>query len=148
MAYLSLTSRLSRTHTGTIAEFKARLDEGEEVKFTASDDVHNITGLLKSYIRDLPQPLLAAEYFQEILNIADFPYELHAVQLRKIVSALPKHNQVITACGHTSIHTRTHIARSHTQAQMHMHMRTHSYLTFSLAHVCTRRIYWWSCVGL
>lgn len=80
--------RLSGTK-GVIEDLKNHIDEGEEPKFTAVEDLHNISGLLKMYLRELPQPLLSSDHFQEILNIADFPPELHALQLRKIIQQLP-----------------------------------------------------------
>lgn len=46
---------------------KRRVNAGENVDFT-DVDAHAIAGLLKSFLRDLTEPLLTFELYDEIIN--------------------------------------------------------------------------------
>lgn len=46
---------------------KRRVNAGENVDFT-DVDTHAIAGLLKSFLRDLTEPLLTFELYDEITN--------------------------------------------------------------------------------
>lgn len=49
--------RKSGTHIA-VTELKARLDNGENVDFYSQSDAHVVACVLKSFLRDLPEPLL------------------------------------------------------------------------------------------
>jgi hypothetical protein len=42
---------------------------GKEVDFNAIEDLHNVSGLIKLFLRELPEPLLSTEYYSELLAI-------------------------------------------------------------------------------
>lgn len=51
----------------TINDIKKRVNAGENVDFK-DVDTHAIAGLLKSFLRDLDEPLLTYELYDEIVN--------------------------------------------------------------------------------
>lgn len=51
----------------TIVNLKQRINAGEEVDFK-DIDTHVIAGLLKTFLRDLKEPLLTFELYEEIIN--------------------------------------------------------------------------------
>lgn len=54
-----------------IKELKEKFDSAERVIFDEDDvDVHTVASLLKLYLRELPQSVIPAEYYQKFMNIA------------------------------------------------------------------------------
>lgn len=54
-----------------IKELKERFDSAERVVFDIEEvDVHTVASLLKLYLRELPQSVIPAEYYQKFMNIA------------------------------------------------------------------------------
>lgn len=54
-----------------IKELKERFDSAERVVFDIEEvDVHTVASLLKMYLRELPQSVIPAEYYQKFMNIA------------------------------------------------------------------------------
>ncbi|KAK3578719.1 hypothetical protein CHS0354_010103 [Potamilus streckersoni] len=57
--------------TVLIREMKDRFDQGEKVIFDeASIDIHTVASLLKQYIRELPEPLIPGNLYQQLMNCA------------------------------------------------------------------------------
>jgi len=60
--------RLSGSAT-EIAEYKRKYDAGEEVSFDTEQDCHNVSGLLKLYFRQMPEPVLThAMFFNFVMS--------------------------------------------------------------------------------
>lgn len=59
---------------GQINELKQKVNRGEEVDLK-NIDVHVIAGLLKSFFRDLCEPLLTYELYDDITNFLEIPKE-------------------------------------------------------------------------
>lgn len=55
-----------------INDIKKRVNTGENVDFT-DVDTHAIAGLLKTFLRDLKEPLLTYELYDEIINFLGEP---------------------------------------------------------------------------
>ncbi|XP_061175081.1 rho GTPase-activating protein 24-like isoform X2 [Saccostrea echinata] len=54
-----------------IKDLKERFDSAERVIFDDDEvDVHTVASLLKLYLRELPQSVIPAEYYQKFMNIA------------------------------------------------------------------------------
>ena len=60
--------RLSGSSTH-IKELREAFDRGEEVDLTLVKDEHVVTGLLKLYFRELPEPLFTRNLGGELRNI-------------------------------------------------------------------------------
>lgn len=75
---------------------KAAIDKGGQISFEGEGNCHNISGLLKLYIRELPQPLVPLD-IQDVLfklNASDLDQE-KLLELQKILNLLPKPNYYI-----------------------------------------------------
>ena len=54
-----------------ISELAAMVDGGGELWFAAGTPIHDVCGLLKLYLRQLPEPLLTAALWRPLLAVAD-----------------------------------------------------------------------------
>jgi hypothetical protein len=72
-----------------ILELKNSLDQGYSIKelITQDTDCHTITGLLKLYIRELPNPLISSKLQNQLLTIMKDSYELEE-KIEQIKSVL------------------------------------------------------------
>eukprot|EP01122_Echinamoeba_exundans_P007434 TRINITY_DN2299_c0_g2_i1.p1 TRINITY_DN2299_c0_g2~~TRINITY_DN2299_c0_g2_i1.p1 ORF type:complete len:1223 (-),score=342.55 TRINITY_DN2299_c0_g2_i1:17-3685(-) len=50
---------------------KKQLDAGKDVNFAEIDDVNVISGLIKLFLRELPEPLLTFELYNEFVSVVD-----------------------------------------------------------------------------
>jgi len=82
-----------------IAEMRSVIDSGEVVDMKATDSMHNITGLLKLYFRELPEPLLSFLLHDQFMQIAQCIDETsekkHLKELSVLISQLPIENQTL-----------------------------------------------------
>jgi integrin-linked kinase-associated serine/threonine phosphatase 2C len=68
----------------------------QDVNFTSETDPHLIAGLLKVFIRDLPEPLLTWNLYSEFVNVADITDNENKTQrLRTLVQQLPANNRAL-----------------------------------------------------
>lgn len=80
---------------GTIAEVKAaraRLEEGAEF-LLPDESVHVVSGLLKLFLRELPEPIFTFELYQRFINsvlIADF--EESKKEMKSVMMEIPREN--------------------------------------------------------
>lgn len=49
-------------------EFKQKFDTGEQVDFSTCEDPHTAAGVLKLFLRSLPEPLLTYQYYDRFLE--------------------------------------------------------------------------------
>eukprot|EP00005_Dracoamoeba_jomungandri_P008734 CAMPEP_0174273988 /NCGR_PEP_ID=MMETSP0439-20130205/56514_1 /TAXON_ID=0 /ORGANISM="Stereomyxa ramosa, Strain Chinc5" /LENGTH=560 /DNA_ID=CAMNT_0015365515 /DNA_START=140 /DNA_END=1819 /DNA_ORIENTATION=+ len=88
--------RKSGNHSD-IMNLKARFDAGEDV-ILDDVDVHTVTGLLKLYLRELPEPLCTFELYDMFIAAAGIPREQHTMrvyQVLKVLEMLPLANQIL-----------------------------------------------------
>jgi len=79
-----------------LEDIKAAYDRGEAVDFSGESDVHVIAGLLKSYIRELPDPLLCFHvYRQWIDSYTSSDITGTKARMKELLKKLPKTNRVI-----------------------------------------------------
>ncbi|XP_075066357.1 rho GTPase-activating protein 8 isoform X2 [Mixophyes fleayi] len=68
---------------------------GKVVDFDAYGDVHVPAGILKTFLRELPEPLLTSDSFQPILEITSVESILRVNSCKEIVHHLPEHNYTV-----------------------------------------------------
>ncbi|KAN0038026.1 hypothetical protein ACTA71_000198 [Dictyostelium dimigraforme] len=77
----------------TIEQWKAKYDKGEKVDLFQEVDPHAVAGLLKLYLRELPDPLLTYEKYDNFIaaqSIDDFPSRIKLI--KHLVKSLPPVN--------------------------------------------------------
>lgn len=71
--------RLSGSRTD-IDVYKERFNSGEDVNFSEESDPHAVAGVLKLYLRELPEPLLTYSRYQDFIDC--MAVKDHALKLR------------------------------------------------------------------
>mmetsp|Transcript_30068 Transcript_30068/g.75697 ORF Transcript_30068/g.75697 Transcript_30068/m.75697 type:complete len:758 (-) Transcript_30068:31-2304(-) len=80
-----------------ITEYKAKFDRGEEPDLEAESDPHCIAGLLKLYFRELPEPVLTFELYDEFMSAdSTEDKQLRLKYMRFLIRKLPKVNYAVT----------------------------------------------------
>jgi len=80
----------------TIDHWRKAFDKGERVDLFKEPDPHAITGLLKLYLRELPEPLLTFEKYDHFIASQANPVEWTRFKLLKhLINSLPKENQAL-----------------------------------------------------
>ena len=74
-------------------DIKKRIDAGKEVKWEEMEDVHVVTGAVKLFLRELPDPLLTFELYPDFVAICDTEGDdAKCKALKKVFDKLPKGN--------------------------------------------------------
>jgi len=90
----------------SINQYRAQLDIGGDVVFPSFEVEHNISGLLKLWIRCLPEPLLTFQLYdrwvqagslviQEKAELQSQPLQRSLVAVRNLLAELPKENRYV-----------------------------------------------------
>ncbi|KAI9359688.1 Rho GTPase activation protein [Zopfochytrium polystomum] len=81
-------------NTATIAKMKVSYNQGETVALDADDlDINLVTGLLKSYFRELQNPLIPFEFYDQFIGSAKIQdYNERLITLKTLVQSLPQSN--------------------------------------------------------
>uniref|UniRef100_A0A8C0XJA1 Rho GTPase-activating protein 8 n=1 Tax=Castor canadensis TaxID=51338 RepID=A0A8C0XJA1_CASCN len=78
----------------TIRQVQRLYDQGKPVDFDDYGDIHVPAAILKTFLRELPQPLLTFEAYEQILGITSVESSLRVSHCRQILRGLPEHNYV------------------------------------------------------
>uniref|UniRef100_A0A8C0XIA1 Rho GTPase-activating protein 8 n=1 Tax=Castor canadensis TaxID=51338 RepID=A0A8C0XIA1_CASCN len=76
---------------------------GKPVDFDDYGDIHVPAAILKTFLRELPQPLLTFEAYEQILGITSVESSLRVSHCRQILRGLPEHNYAMATA--PSVHT-------------------------------------------
>ncbi|KAM9229323.1 rho GTPase-activating protein 8-like [Dugong dugon] len=79
----------------TVQEIQRLYNQGKPVNFDDYGDIHVPAVILKTFLRELPQPLLTFEAYEQILGITSVESSLRVTQCRQILSSLPEHNYAV-----------------------------------------------------
>lgn len=86
-------------NTEEIMNYKTKIDSGVDVSFEGETNCHNISGLLKLYFRELPQPIIPLDIQEELFS--SLTYEDEDQCLKSLYSAignLPYTNFTVLKC--------------------------------------------------
>eukprot|EP01123_Difflugia_compressa_P011285 TRINITY_DN4459_c0_g1_i1.p1 TRINITY_DN4459_c0_g1~~TRINITY_DN4459_c0_g1_i1.p1 ORF type:complete len:462 (+),score=30.44 TRINITY_DN4459_c0_g1_i1:181-1386(+) len=79
----------------SIADLKMDIDKGENIDFiNRVESMHDVTGLLKLYFRELPVPLLTFYLHDKFLSLADSASE-NITNIKELVDSLPQENYIL-----------------------------------------------------
>ncbi|XP_074128248.1 rho GTPase-activating protein 8 isoform X1 [Sminthopsis crassicaudata] len=79
----------------TIKEIQRLYNQGKPVNFDDYNDIHVPAVILKTFLRELPQPLLTFEAYEQILTILNVESSLRVTRCKEIVRGLPEHNYAV-----------------------------------------------------
>ncbi|XP_027710073.1 rho GTPase-activating protein 8 isoform X2 [Vombatus ursinus] len=79
----------------TVKEIQRLYNQGKPVNFDDYGDIHIPAVILKTFLRELPQPLLTFEVYEQILAIISVESSLRVTRCKEIVGGLPEHNYAV-----------------------------------------------------
>ncbi|XP_047641970.1 rho GTPase-activating protein 8 isoform X1 [Phacochoerus africanus] len=79
----------------TVREIQRLYNQGKPVNFDDYGDLHVPAVILKTFLRELPQPLLTFEAYEQILGITSVESSLRVTCCRQILQSLPGHNYAV-----------------------------------------------------
>ncbi|PNJ37293.1 PRR5-ARHGAP8 isoform 1 [Pongo abelii] len=79
----------------TVREIQRLYNQGKPVNFDDYGDIHIPAVILKTFLRELPQPLLTFQAYEQVLGITCVESSLRVTRCRQILCSLPEHNYVV-----------------------------------------------------
>uniref|UniRef100_A0A8D0HNF4 Rho GTPase activating protein 8 n=1 Tax=Sphenodon punctatus TaxID=8508 RepID=A0A8D0HNF4_SPHPU len=79
----------------TVKEIQKLYNQGKPVNFDDYGDINIPAVILKTFLRELPQPLLTFEPYDQILEITSVESSLRVIRCKQIVQGLPEHNYAV-----------------------------------------------------
>ncbi|KAM4784326.1 LOW QUALITY PROTEIN: rho GTPase-activating protein 8-like [Cyanocitta cristata] len=79
----------------TIKDVQKLYHLGKYVNFDNYHDIHIPAVILKTFLRELPQPLLTFDCYDHVLGITSVESCLRATRCKEIIQGLPEHNYVV-----------------------------------------------------
>ncbi|XP_053440550.1 rho GTPase-activating protein 8 [Nycticebus coucang] len=89
----------------TVREIQRLFNQGKPVNFDDYGDIHIPAVILKAFLRELPQPLLTFEAYEQILGITGVESSLRVTRCRQILRGLPEHNYAVLSYLMGFLHT-------------------------------------------
>lgn len=74
-----------------VKDVKQKYNSGEEVSFS-QEDVHLAAVILKTFLRELPEPLLTYQLYNDIINFHNVDSKSRAETIRTMLMSLPEEN--------------------------------------------------------
>ncbi|KAJ6255010.1 rho/rac/cdc gtpase-activating protein [Anaeramoeba flamelloides] len=79
-----------------ILQYKKNIDAGRTITFENEENIHNISGLLKLWFRELPESLLTKELYPEFIDLQEkYEGKELCIKIKKIINQLPELNKNI-----------------------------------------------------
>lgn len=78
-----------------VKEVKLLFNEGKSVAFEKYDDIHLPAVLLKTFLRELQEPLLTFAFFNAVVRLSDTDVETKTAHVRQLLATLPHRNRVV-----------------------------------------------------
>ncbi|OXB61309.1 hypothetical protein ASZ78_002546 [Callipepla squamata] len=79
----------------TIKDVQKLYNQGKPVNFDDYHDIHIPAVILKTFLRELPQPLLTFECYDPIVGITNVESCLRVTRCKQIIEGLPEHNYIV-----------------------------------------------------
>ncbi|KAF7648138.1 hypothetical protein LDENG_00161500 [Lucifuga dentata] len=75
-----------------VKEVQLKYNSGEAVSFREMEDIHLAAVILKTFLRELPEPLLTFHLYNDIVNFNSVPSDSQVVVMKKLLESLPEEN--------------------------------------------------------
>lgn len=69
-----------------------KYNSGEEVNFAEMEDVHLAAVILKTFLRELPEPLLTYQLYNEVINFQNVDSTSQVLTIQNLLAVLPQEN--------------------------------------------------------
>ncbi|KAK2819666.1 hypothetical protein Q7C36_021312 [Tachysurus vachellii] len=77
-----------------VKDIQLKYNSGEQVNFFELDDVHLAAVILKTFLRELPEPLLTYSLYNDVVNFQRVDSASQAATVRNMLTSLPEVNYV------------------------------------------------------
>ena len=79
-----------------IKAVQAKVNSGEDIQFDDQTDVHLVAVLLKAFFRELPEPLLTFDLFEDVMRFQELPTEARGSFMKDTLrNKLPEQNFLV-----------------------------------------------------
>uniref|UniRef100_A0AAR2KI48 Rho-GAP domain-containing protein n=1 Tax=Pygocentrus nattereri TaxID=42514 RepID=A0AAR2KI48_PYGNA len=75
-----------------VKNIQHKYNSGEEVNFFQVEDVHLAAVILKTFLRELPEPLLTYKLYNDVVNFQYVDSESQVITIRNMLMSLPEEN--------------------------------------------------------
>ncbi|KAM7365243.1 hypothetical protein PAMP_016188 [Pampus punctatissimus] len=75
-----------------VKEVQLKYNSGVAVNFTEMEDVHLAAVILKTFLRELPEPLMTYQLYNDIVNFTSEPSDSQVTVMKTLVESLPEEN--------------------------------------------------------
>ncbi|KAL2088769.1 hypothetical protein ACEWY4_015668 [Coilia grayii] len=75
-----------------VKSVQEKYNSGEEVNFTEMEDVHLAAVILKTFLRELPEPLLTYQLYNDIINFQSVEKTSQGMTIQNLLAMLPQEN--------------------------------------------------------
>uniref|UniRef100_A0A3P9JIY8 Rho GTPase activating protein 1 n=1 Tax=Oryzias latipes TaxID=8090 RepID=A0A3P9JIY8_ORYLA len=75
-----------------VKEVQAKYNSGEPVNFRDMEDVHLAAVILKTFLRELPEPLLTFQLYNDIVNFGSVSSDCRVEVMKTMLESLPEEN--------------------------------------------------------
>ncbi|RVE75007.1 hypothetical protein OJAV_G00012580 [Oryzias javanicus] len=75
-----------------VKEVQSKYNSGEAVNFRDMEDVHLAAVILKTFLRELPEPLLTFQLYNDIVNFASVSSDCQLEVIKTMLESLPEEN--------------------------------------------------------
>uniref|UniRef100_A0A8B9H2U8 Rho GTPase activating protein 1 n=1 Tax=Astyanax mexicanus TaxID=7994 RepID=A0A8B9H2U8_ASTMX len=75
-----------------VKNIQLKYNSGEEVNFFQIEDVHLAAVILKTFLRELPEPLLTFRLYNDVVNFQNVDSESQVVTIQNMLRSLPEEN--------------------------------------------------------
>ncbi|XP_030641436.1 rho GTPase-activating protein 8-like [Chanos chanos] len=82
-------------HVQLIKDIQKLYNQGKPVSFEQYADIHVPAVILKTFLRELPEPLLTFALYDQILELIRVESSLRVATCKSIVESLPEHNYIV-----------------------------------------------------
>merc|ERR1712137_215011 len=76
-------------------QLREEINNRTDINFRNSENPHNVSSILKQWLRDLPEPVLLYKNYDVVLALNELPEEEQITKLKELLESLPKENYTV-----------------------------------------------------
>ena len=87
---------ISKVFSGPNAKMRAEYEQGQG-SITQSQSVHDVTGIMKLYLRELPEPVIPFDYYDRVIQCHNEDQSIMTANIKHVITDFPVHNLAVLA---------------------------------------------------